>query len=217
MLGRTMPSTRQPSVDPLIPLSLLQAVRTGDRPEDNAEAEYVPELLNKRLGTSDTVHAQIGRYTEAARRGQRVPPADVVALARLIGRRADAESVFRAAGRETARAAYRRLSMVTRSLLRWMPGFVARPLALHRARRIVRRYFGATLTRDGASLSMSMDGALTTGSAAGDVGAAYYGEALRELLRLLVNAPGAVEYVHRESRGEGRPEWRADWRPHARG
>ena len=41
-------------VDPLLPLSLLEAVRTVDLPEGDLEAEFVAELRNKRLGLSDT-------------------------------------------------------------------------------------------------------------------------------------------------------------------
>jgi hypothetical protein len=59
-----------PTVDPLLPLSLLHAVRNVDTPED-LEAELVHELRNKRLGLSETVYTQIQRYTEATKRGQR--------------------------------------------------------------------------------------------------------------------------------------------------
>ncbi|MGZ8456930.1 MAG: hypothetical protein ACXWZ4_10060, partial [Gemmatirosa sp.] len=76
-------------VDALLPLSLLEGVRAVDRPIDDPETEFVAELRNKRLGLSETVLAQIRRYTEAVRRGQRAAPADVAALARLIDRRPD--------------------------------------------------------------------------------------------------------------------------------
>src|SRR5665213_2215234 len=75
------------SVDPLVPLSLLEAVREADRLDGDGEAEYAPEFVNKRLGTTDTVYAQIRRYNEAARRGQPIQEDEVVALARLIARR----------------------------------------------------------------------------------------------------------------------------------
>src|SRR5690348_10281734 len=99
-----------PVVNPLVPLSLLEAVRDADRPEGFEEAEYVPELLNKRLGTTDTIYTQIRRYTEAVRRGHPIPNDEVVALARLIARRPDARAIFAAAGVTAARSAYQRLS-----------------------------------------------------------------------------------------------------------
>ncbi len=95
------------TVDALLPLSLLEAVRDVDTPEDQMEAEFVDELRNKRFGLSDTVYAQIKRYTDAVRRGQRTAQDESVALAKLIGRRPDAEAVFRQAGRYLARQAYR--------------------------------------------------------------------------------------------------------------
>src|SRR5206468_3164511 len=93
------------TVDALLPLSLLEAVRDVDTPAD-LDSEFVDELRNKRLGLSDTVYLQIRRYSEAVRKRQRPAHEESVALARLIGRRNDAESVFRAAGRYLARESY---------------------------------------------------------------------------------------------------------------
>ncbi len=94
------------TVDALLPLSLLEAVRTVDAPLDDQDAEYVPELRNKRLGLSEPIYAQIRRYTLAARRSQRTPHDEAVAIARLIGRRSDAAAVFASAGRILARQSY---------------------------------------------------------------------------------------------------------------
>src|SRR3954447_19555657 len=98
------------NVDALLPLSFLEAVRTVDTPEGDFETEYVPELRNKRLGLSDTVYAQIKRYTDAAKRQQRVPSDEAAAIAKLLGRRPDAEAVFRSAGRYLAKEAYLTIS-----------------------------------------------------------------------------------------------------------
>jgi hypothetical protein len=175
------------TVDALLPLSLLQAVRNVDTPADGLEAEYVDELRNKRLGLSETIYSQIRRYSEAVRRHQRTAQDEAIALARLIGRRPDAEEVFRAAGRILAKEAYLTVSTFSRQLLRAMPTLIARPVALRRARRISHRYLGS-------------------------VGCAFYESSLRELLRLLIGSIGAVEHVRCEARGEGGCEWRADWR-----
>jgi len=140
-LGAIMASTESSPVDPLVPLTLLETVRDADRPEGAAETEYVPELLNKRLGMTDTVLAQIRRYAAAVQRGDPVKYDEVVALARLIGRRPDAEVVFRAVGEKIAQTAYRRMSGVRRVILRMPPRFLSRPLARRQARRIEARYF----------------------------------------------------------------------------
>src|SRR5262245_2729366 len=75
------------TVDALLPLSLLEAVRNVDTPDDQLDAEYVDEWRNKRLGLSDTIYAQIKRHNEAVKRGQRIGQDESVALAKLIGRR----------------------------------------------------------------------------------------------------------------------------------
>ena len=63
-------------VNARIPLSLLEAIRRIDTPDDQVDTEYVPELRNKRLGLSDTVYTQIRRYNDAMNRGQQVPFAE---------------------------------------------------------------------------------------------------------------------------------------------
>ena len=200
------------NVDALLPLSFLEAVRTVDTPEGDFETEYVPELRNKRLGLSDTVYAQIKRYSDAVKRQQRTPADEAVALARLIGRRPDAEAVFRSAGRFLAKEAYLTISGTRRKLLRAMPSLLARPLALRHARRIAQRYLNGTVSRVGGSLLLEVPVSLTADSAPRDAGCAYYEAALRELVRLLVGTSGAVEHVRCVNRGEGTCQWRADWR-----
>jgi predicted hydrocarbon binding protein len=200
------------NVDALLPLSFLEAVRTVDTPEGDFETEYVPELRNKRLGLSDTVYAQIRRYTDAVKRQQRIPFDEAVALARLLGRRPDAEAVFRSAGRYLAKEAYLTISGTRRKLLRAMPSLLARPLALRQARRIAQRYLNGSVSRVGGSLLLEVPVSVTSDSAPRDAGCAYYEAALRELVRLLVGTSGAVEHVRCVNRGEGTCQWRADWR-----
>jgi predicted hydrocarbon binding protein len=208
------------TVDALLPLSLLEAVRDVDTPRDRdpeateelLETEFVDELRNKRLGLSDTVYTQIKRYTESVRRNQRTAQDEAIALARLIGRRPDAEAVLRAAGRFLAREAYMTVSPVTRGLLRVMPAPIARPLALRNVRRIARRYLNGNVRRVGTYVLLEIPRSITVGVAAGGAGCAFYEATLRELLRLLVGTTGAVEHTRCEGRGEGSCEWRADWR-----
>ncbi len=199
------------TVDALLPLSLLEAVRDVDTPGD-LDAEFVDELRNKRLGLSDTVYSQIKRYTDAVKRRQRTPLDDSVALARLIGRRPDAEAVFRAAGRYLAQKSYMTLSPVTRQALRFLPAFLARPWALRRVRRLCGRYLNGTARRVGGYVVLEVPRSVTLGTAPGSVGCTFYESALRELLRLLIGSVGSVDHVRCEGRSEGTCEWRADWR-----
>jgi hypothetical protein len=200
------------TVDALLPLSFLEAVRTIDTPDGDLDAEFVPELRNKKLGLSDTVYAQIRRYTDAVKRNQRIPHDEAVALARLIGRRPDAEEVFRAAGRHLANEGYQTISPYLRQTLRQLPAMLARPLALRAARRLSRRYLDGRVTRVGASLLLEVESPVSLDSAPRAVGCTYYEAALRELMQLLTGAAGGVEHVRCASRGEGSDQWKAEWR-----
>jgi len=200
------------TVDALVPLSLLEAVRNVDTPSDSYDTEYVDELRNKRLGLSDTIYAQIKRHNEAVRRGQRIGQDEAIALARLIGRRPDAEEVFRAAGRYMAKQAYRTRSPITRKMMRLLPAAMARPLAFRHAKKIAGRYLNGNVRRVGTFLLVDVPRSITTGTAPGSVGCAYYEASVRELLLLLIGSIGVVEHVRCSARGEGTDEWRADWR-----
>ncbi len=200
-------------VDPLIPLSLLEAVRSVDLPDNDPEAEFVHELRNKRLGLSDTVFAQIKRFAEAVRRKQRTDFNEAVGIARLIGRRPDAEAVFREAGRNFARQVYATISPVTRRMMRSLPALVTRPLALRHVRRVAKRYLHGSARRMGGTIMLDVSESVTRDAAPKLGGCAFYESALRELIQLMVGGVGAVDHVRCASRSEGSCEWRAEWRP----
>jgi predicted hydrocarbon binding protein len=181
------------AVDALLPLSLLEAVRHADTPsQEELDAELVDELRNKRLGLSDTVYTQIKRYTDAMRRRQRISPEETLALARLVGRRPDAEEVFREAGRFLAREAYKTISPTLRGMLRGL-------------------YLNGQVKRVGSSVMLEIDHPVTAGAGQGSAGCLYPESFLRELLHLLIGSTGAVEHVRCSTRGDSRCEWRADW------
>ena len=201
------------TVDALLPLSFLEAVRNVDSPVEDFEAELVGDLRNKRLGLSDTVYMQIRRFNDAVKRGQRATFDESVGLARLLGRRPDAEAVFRAAGRHMATESYRTIGVVARRMMRFLPAFMARPLALSHSRRIARRYLRGRISRVGAQVYLEVERSVTLDTAPRSVGCTYYEASLKELLRLLVNSVGAVEHVRCATRGEGTCAWRAEWKP----
>lgn len=206
------PARMSETVDPLVPLVLLEAVRSVDMPVGELEAEFVDELRTKRLGLSDTVLAQIRRYNEAVRRGHRLPFEEAAGIAKLIGRRPDAEAVFREAGRVLARQTYARITAPSRALIRLLPTMIARPIALGHVRRIGTRFLGGSLRRVGATILLEVPNSPTRDAAPRQAGCAFYEAILRELMQLLVGGVGAVEHVRCASRGEGTCEWRAEWR-----
>lgn len=200
------------TVDALLPLSFLEAVRNVDSPVEDFDAELVSDLRNKRFGLSDTVYMQIKRFTDAVKRKQRTSHEEAVALARLLGRRPDAESVFRAAGRHLASEAYLTIGGFSRRLMLIVPSLLARPIALGHARRISKRYFKGRISRVGSNVYLEVAASVTCDTAPRSIGCTYYEAGLRELLRLLVNSAGAVEHIRCASRGEGACAWRAEWK-----
>ena len=141
-------------VNARIPLSLLESIRRIDTPQDQADTEYVPELRNKRLGLSDTVYTQIRRYTDALKRGQKIPFAEAEGLGTLIGRRPDSSELFRSAGEILANDIYQSMSPTTRATVRVLPKFLSRPMALKHLTAIADKYFGGTLAKSGSFVSL---------------------------------------------------------------
>lgn len=201
------------TVDALLPLSFLEAVRNVDTPVEDFEAELVGDLRNKRLGLSDTVYMQIKRFTDAVKRGQRASHDEAVGLAKLLGRRPDAEAVFRSAGRYLAREAYETMPMLARRVMLLLPSLLARPIALRYTRRLAKRYFRGAVSRVGTSIYLEVGESVTVDTAPRSIGCAYYEAGLKEMLRLMANSVGVVEHVRCASRGEGLCVWRAEWRP----
>ena len=204
-----MPGT----VNAIVPLSLLESVRSVDIPEgDDVDVEYVQEHRNKRLGLSDTVIAQIRRYKEAMKHNQPIAIQEASGIARLIGRRPDAESIFVRAGTIVANRMYQLISSTTRQIIHLLPGFLARPLAFRQVRRAGEKYLGASVRRVGASIVLGIRESVTFESAPKGIGCLYYESALREMLKLLVNGGGMIDHVHCREKGEDICEWRAEWR-----
>jgi predicted hydrocarbon binding protein len=201
------------TVNAIVPLSLLEAVRSVDIPEgEDIDVEYVQEHRNKRLGLSDTVIAQIRRYKDAMKRNQAIAIHEAGGIARLIGRRPDAEGIFTRAGTIVANRIYQLISATRRQVIHLLPGFLARPLAFRQVKKAGEKYLGASVRRVGSSIVLGVKESVTYETAPKGVGCRYYESALRELLKLLVNGGGMIDHVHCRERGEDICEWRAEWR-----
>jgi hypothetical protein len=199
-------------VDARLPLALLESVKAIDTPQADLDAELVHELRNKRLGLSETVYVQIKRYSEAVRRRERIPFSDVLALARLIGRRPDADLAFREAGRRWARSAYDTFGVTMRGAASGMPALIGRPIALRLLRQTAKRYLGGQIVRQGSVLLLDVPQPVSADAAARSAGCGLYEAAFREALQLFAGADGAVEHVMCRARGDSRCQWRTEWR-----
>lgn len=200
------------TVNARIPLSLLEAIRRIDTPEDQGETEYVAELRNKRFGLSDTVYTQIRRYEDAMKRGLQIPFAEAEGLGTLIGRRPDSDQLFRNAGSILAADVYRAISPTRRSTMRILPGFLSRPMALKQLTVMAERILGGSLERAGSFISLRVPESVTVNGTTNSGGCVFYEAAIRDLLEILTGAGAQVEHVQCAQRGEGACEWRADWR-----
>lgn len=194
---------------PLIPQSLLEAIRNLDTPLDDGLNELAGEIMAKRLGLSQTVAQQIERYQESAARKHLVPQEEVTLIFRLIGRRPDAALVYSDAGRRAARYAVRSagpgirlVSSLSPASLRWRLG---RPAAARVAHRLLRIELRVRSREAVARLSDS----LATQAGYPGTGCSFYGAALAELLRVTSGFEGAM--VHEQCRGQGEPycTWRS--------
>lgn len=180
-----------------------------DTPPDQGDTEYVPELRNKRLGLSETVYTQIRRYNDALKRGQKIPFAEAEGLGTLIGRRPDAEELFRTAGEILAGDIYQSMSATTRGSVRLLPRFLSRRRALKHLAAIAEKYLGGTVEKNGSSISVRIPDSVTVNGSANSGGCVFYEVALSELLRLLFGTSGQVEHVQCAQNG-GVCEWRAE-------
>jgi predicted hydrocarbon binding protein len=126
------------SVSPVFPLLLLETMRDRDRPTEVLEDEDISLSLPRRLGLSEVVRVQIGRFEEEVRQRRPQSAAQVEDLVRLVIRRPDAEEIFHEAGRRVARRFWSERSSGFRRMIRLLP----RPLALIAAQRAANRMFG---------------------------------------------------------------------------
>jgi hypothetical protein len=183
-------------------------MRNLDSPSDEEVAEYVDELLKKRLGLSSTVAAQIGRYEAVARRDQSVPAEEAEQILRLAGRRTDAALVFADGGRRAARRAVRRLSVLTRWGARYLPGPARRALGFRGSRLAALEVFGAALSRDGGSAVAVVRHTLALRATPDGAACAFFAAGLAELLRQLTDFDGALAHSRCQARGAECCEWR---------
>ena len=165
--------TSSASVDALLPLSFLEAVRTVDSPIEQLEPEIelVGELRNKRLGLSETVYNQIsGTAKPCARISER---RTMRPHARQIDRStAGSEAVFR------QRVVTRGRSLCTLSAVQRhfcdAPNLFKKSLTTRYTRRLADRYFNGQVTRAGSSIYLEVNESVTVDSAPRRSGCAYY-------------------------------------------
>lgn len=121
-------------------LVILETLRTRDLPGEILDDENLSVTLPRRLGLSDVIGRQIRQFAEDARKGRRLPDAEVLDLMQLVLRRPDAREVFHQVGRDLHGDG-------AAGLRRFLPRSVALRLARRRTARFLRALFGRRVVR----------------------------------------------------------------------
>lgn len=188
-------------------MSLLEALRNLDTPVEDGLEELSGEIVNKRLGLSHTVAAQIARYQEAVKKGETVSLDEAISVFRLAGRRPDAPLVFADAGRRAARyAAKGGLGHAAASIF---PGALGRSMGGRAATSAARRVLGVDLQVGESGAEAINSTTLSILALPDGAGCAFYGAALAELLRVLTGFEGAMVHERCRGRGDESCRWRA--------
>ena len=189
------------SVDAIIPLAVLEAVKQLDKRGPEGLEDF------RKLGASATVSAQIKRYRDLVRTGGRVQASEVAQLFRLVSRRPDASLVFSDAGRVAAREALRRTPRRVRLLRGITPAGGRHRLGMFAANRVAERVFGVVLSAD-AELGLVAAGDTPAAvTDPGGSGCSFFGAALAEVLRSHIGFQGAVLHGTCRARGDDACSW----------
>lgn len=184
-------------------------MRVLDLPPGADLDEFNRELTIKRLGTSPTVAAQIARYARVVRAGDPVDPEELMAVLRLMGRRADAGLVFADGGRRAGRHAVRRTSVVARTGWRLLPGRVRELAGFRLARVAARRVLGVELVRNAGVPEAWLRTPLGARATPDGAACGFYGSAIAELMRAFTTFDGAMFHTLCCARGDAACRWRA--------
>ncbi len=200
-------SRPQTLINPIIPLAVLEAVRSLDRPSSVVLEELSQDFVPKRLGASRTVKGQIERYTRSVADGGSVQVEEVIQLLRLVARRNDSGLVFSDAGRRAARHAVRRLSVATRSVYGALPKRARHRLGFRLARGLSQRIFGIAATRDDAGWVTAVGSPPSVEAEPEGSACAMYGAGVSQLLRSLAGMDDELTHTVCRARGGEECRW----------
>lgn len=199
---------RAGDVAAVLPLAVLESVRSHDRPEEVLEDENLTASLPRRLGLSDVIHSQIRRYEEARRKGRPVPARELEDLIRLVIRRPDAEEVLEESGRGVVFRYLEGLGDRRARLARLLPRPLARRALQRRAALLARRIAaGAEPRVAGGPIRVTLARSITAEVDPGGVACSLYASAWRALGERYLKTELRVEHTRCEARGDEVCEW----------
>jgi hypothetical protein len=201
----------QGSVVATLAVSLLEATRSHDRPEEILEDEDVTTSLPRRLGLSGVVDTQIRRYETAVSEGRRIPLAEFVSLLKLVLRRPDAEPILREAGALVAARAFAKSPGFYVRLIRILPRALSFVFVARSTRKLLRNITGSTHVEvRGKPLVARLHQPMTAPLDPPGVACALYGAAFGELASLYLNRKARTVHAPCVINGGSICQWTLD-------
>lgn len=195
-------------LSPLLPLVLLESMRSHDRPRELLEDEDLALSMPRRLGLTGVVESQIVRYEAALRRGRPVPAEDALDLLRLILKRPDAEPILREAGRLAAHRQFARMPAAMAAILGILPRAVRFAAARKAVRNLLRRLDGSgRLEVAGKPLVVRRYDPLVAAVDATGTACVSFGSAIEELVSLYTRKRPRVSHSACTAKGQEYCEW----------
>jgi hypothetical protein len=191
-----------------LPLALLAATRSHDRPSEVLEDEDLSISLPRRLGLSSVIVTQIQRYETAARSGKKVSHDEFVNLLKLVLRRPDAEPILRETGALVAQRQFEKVSPSWLKLLRILPRAAVYAVIRRATRRLLRNISGSDqVTVHGNPVRAQIKKPAAALIEPPGVGCALYGAAFEELASLYLNKKAIVKPIRCASKDGDSCEW----------
>lgn len=190
-----------------LPVALLEATRSHDRPGEVLEDEDLSVSLPRRFGLSEVVETQIQRY-EARKR---IPVEEFVPLLKLVLRRPDAEAILRETGARVAARHFEKVPAGIVSIVRILPRALGFVFVARSARKLLRNTTGSTHVDVHAKpLVARVHQPQTALLEPPGVACALYGSAFEELAKLYVGKKAAVAHTKCVINGGSVCEWSVD-------
>lgn len=202
------------TIEPWLPLALLESVRAHDRPREVLEDEDLAASLPRRLGLTGVIEAQIRRYREATRRGREVPVDEVVDLIRLVLRRPDADPILREAGIQLAERQFKRLPPPSASLIGVLPRAARKALLKRAGKRLLKRIAGpARIHLDDWPERARVTDSMLVGIEPGRSACTLYAAALEHLITLYLGQRAQATHIRCAEHAHDSCEWALEMLP----
>ena len=130
-----MSEIQKPRVAAHVAVSLLEALRSLDRPGEMLENEIIARTIPRRFGLSEVVERQIELYQEYSRQGRKLSSEELAELINLVKKRPDAARVFFEMGAQLAQE-----HLPSRK--RWLPRATRLILVKRAVERTLAKLFG---------------------------------------------------------------------------